>query len=181
MKLSVAAPFFPSFRLLAAVALAMSASLAIPATLFADCWKCAYSNSHPWPSHMCKQMTWEDDWGRGECKEVHYMPGHTRCKLGGLPCMVIIITVAHDQEAISKVMAGESLPADGFHFFVVDGDDAVLMRKCDLTVVARIPHRQIPRLNAESAIATDSALEPRPRAGLVSAAIAMARIWIPWR
>lgn len=78
-------------------------------------------------------------------------------------------------------MAGEPLPADGFHFFVLDGDDAVLLRKCDLSVVARIPHRQIPQQNAEFAIATDSAVEPHPRAGLISAAIAMARIWIPWR
>lgn len=38
MTLSVAAPFFPSLRLLAAVALTVSASLTMPATVLADCW-----------------------------------------------------------------------------------------------------------------------------------------------
>ena len=117
----------------------------------------------------------------GDCKEVHYMPGYTRCELEGLPCFEIS-TAAHDQDAISQVMAGEALPADGFHFFVLDGDDAVIMRKCDLSVVARIPHRQIPQLNTEFAIGTTNwAFEPRPRTGLIAAAISLARIWIPWR
>ncbi|MDE0234294.1 MAG: hypothetical protein OXU69_00680 [Gemmatimonadota bacterium] len=54
-------------------------------------------------------------------------------------------------------MAGEELLADGAHFFVVDGDDAVVMRKCDLSVVARVPGHQIPQLNTEFALATDRA------------------------
>lgn len=58
---------------------------------------------------------------------------------------------------ISDVMAGEELLADGAHFFIVDGDDAVVMRKCDLSVVARIPNHQIPQLDAQFALATDRA------------------------
>ena len=56
-----------------------------------------------------------------------------------------------------RVMAGEDLLADGSHFFVVDGDDAVVMRKCDLTVAARIPHQQIPGFDADLALATNNA------------------------
>ena len=70
---------------------------------------------------------------------------------------MIVVTVENDQEAVSNVMAGEDLLADGNHFFVVDGDDAVVMRKCDLTIVARIPHHQIPRFDPDLALATDHA------------------------
>ena len=75
----------------------------------------------------------------------------------GFNCMLIIVTAENDQEAVSNVMAGEDLLADGAHFFIVDGDDAVVMRKCDLSVVARIPGHQIPHLDTEFVLATDRA------------------------
>ncbi len=37
------------------------------------------------------------------------------------------------------VMGRETLPADGGYFFVVDTEHAVVVRKCDLSLVARIP------------------------------------------
>ncbi len=50
---------------------------------------------------------------------------------------------ATDQQAIEMVMAREMLPADGGHFFVMDGKNAVVMRKCDRSLVARIPLRAL--------------------------------------
>lgn len=110
------------------------------------------------PSHVCEEVDKDGEWGRTECKEVTLSSdGNTKCVRSGFNCLLIIVTAENDQEAVSDVMAGEDLLADGAHFFIVDGDDAVVMRKCDLSVVARIPGHQIPHLDTESALATDRA------------------------
>jgi hypothetical protein len=41
--------------------------------------------------------------------------------------------------AVAKVMRGEMLPPNGNHFFLVSADGATVLRKCDRTVIARIP------------------------------------------
>ena len=47
---------------------------------------------------------------------------------------------ADDVEAVGKVMRGDILPPNGNHFFLVDAAGiATVMRKCDRSVVARIP------------------------------------------
>lgn len=50
----------------------------------------------------------------------------------------IPLDAANDQLAISMVTTGRMLPANGNYFFVMDGDDSVIMRKCDRSLVARI-------------------------------------------
>lgn len=44
-----------------------------------------------------------------------------------------------DQEATAMVVRGDMLPADGNYFFMVEGAYSVVMRKCDGSVVARVP------------------------------------------
>ena len=107
---------------------------------------------------MCTEMDVSFEWGTTECKTITSSSnGNTECDQSGFGCMLIIITGENDQEAVSNVMAGEDLLADGAHFFIVDGDDAVVMRKCNLSVVARIPSHQIPHLDTEFVLATDRA------------------------
>lgn len=158
MRFAITSPFVPFLRPLAVVPLAVAVWLAIPVPTSAwTCWKCGFGGG-PWPSHTCYEIDESFKWGRTECEVIKYSSnGNTRCETSGFYCMIISATMEHDQEAVSNVMAGEALLADGAHFFVVDGDNAVVMRKCDLTVVARIPGHRIPGLEAETVLATDRA------------------------
>ena len=158
MRFAITSPFVPFLRPLAVVPLVVAAWLAIPVPTSAwTCWKCTFGGG-PWPSHMCAEIDESFKWGRTECEVITVSSnGNTECVRDGFYCMLIIITAENDQEAVSNVMAGEELLADGGHFFIVDGDDAVVMRKCDMSVVARIPGHRIPGLDADIALATDRA------------------------
>jgi len=156
MRFAITSPFIPFLRPLAVVPLAVAVWLAIPVPTSAFiCYTCAFSENYPWQSWECVELE-EDGAGTTGCKTVAG-GGHSQCQHGGFACWVIVVTVENDMEAVSNVMAGEDLLADGNHFFVVDGDDAVVMRKCDLTVAARIPHHQIPGFDADLALATNNA------------------------
>ena len=158
MRLAAPSSLVPFLRTLAVVPVAVAVWLASPAPTSAVCYECRWSTHAPWPSWMCAEVDRSFEWGKTECEEpTTSSNGNTECERSGFDCLVIIITAENDQEAISDVMAGEELLADGAHFFIVDGDDAVVMRKCDLSVVARIPNHQIPQLDAELALATDRA------------------------
>ena len=50
----------------------------------------------------------------------------------------IPLDAADDQTAIAMVTTGRMLPANGNYFFVMDGGDRVVMRKCDRSIVARV-------------------------------------------
>ena len=166
MRFAVIPPFVPFLRPLAVVLLATAIWGASPTaaeiwlasptpTSAIPCYGCTWSDKAPWQSWMCYD---EAESGTTGCKEVQVSSdGHTICRKSGFTCFTIIITVENDQEAVSNLTEGEELLADGAHFFVVDGDEAVVMRKCDLSVVARIPNHQIPQLDAELALATDRA------------------------
>ena len=180
MRFPIDSSFVPLRRLLRVVPLTVALLIAVPNASSATCWNCAFSDSHPWPSWMCDEVTESFDWGWSDCVELRSSSSTTSCETFGLLCLTIIITAADDQEALTRVMAGEALRAEDAHFFIVDGDDAVLMRKCDLSVVARTPHRDIRGLDAESAIATVSAPEPSPSGWAITAAIA-SLMRFPWR
>ncbi len=158
MRFAAPSPFVPFLRPLAVVPFAVAAWLSIPAPMSAfDCYTCTFGGG-PWPSHTCVKIDESYKWGMTECEVTTVSSnGNTECDTSGFYCFLIIVTVENDQEAVSNVMAGEELLADGAHFFIVDGDDAVVMRKCDLSVVARIPDHQIPELDAATALATDRA------------------------
>ncbi len=156
MRFAITSPFIPFLRPLAVVPLAVAVWLAVPAPTSAfDCKRCGFSTTYPWPSWECIKLK-KSGAGTTGCKTV-VGGGHSQCQPGGFACWVIVVTAENDQEAVSDVMAGVDLLADGSHFFVVDGEDAVVMRKCDLSVVARIPHRQIPRFDPDLALTTDHA------------------------
>ncbi len=53
---------------------------------------------------------------------------------------------ASDERATRMVLAGEMLPGDGDYFFVVDQGEAVVVRKCGNTVVARVPMENVGRI-----------------------------------
>lgn len=157
MRFTVTSPFVPFLRPLAVVPLAVAVWLAIPApTTAIECYTCEFSDEYPWPSWECAVQRTDGGWGKTECNTV-VGGGHSECQKSGMVCQVFIIIVENDQEAVSNVMAGEELLADGAHFYVLDGDDAVVMRKCDLSIVARIPHHRIPGLDTDFALATDRA------------------------
>ena len=106
------------------------------------CGRCAWSDDSPWPSTECRAgmpatpnfpdrfcVTWDGPGGTEFCR-------YHRKK----SCSEIQHSLALDLEAVGKVMGGGVLPPSGNHFFLVDADGAAtVMRKCDHSVVARIP------------------------------------------
>ncbi len=102
---------------------------------FPDCVHCAWSEypGSEWPSTMCVF----DYWGHGECSQIGNAQQHRCRSWGGCPSSAM--GAASDEEAVRMVMHGETLPGDGGHFFVADGDEIVVMRKCDNSHVARLP------------------------------------------
>lgn len=66
----------------------------------------------------------------------------TEENLAAMPLEDILddVPVEDDVMAIAKVIRGEMLPPNGNHFFLVSADGAAsILRKCDRTVIARIP------------------------------------------
>ncbi len=97
---------------------------------------------------VCGPSSFDED--SSKCKGAH--GGSADCAQQGTPddhwCQAHggdcdTGAAATDQQAIEMVMAREMLPADGGHFFVMDGENAVVMRKCDRSLIARIPLRAL--------------------------------------
>lgn len=94
-----------------------------------------------------------------DCIESPFAPGSTvcafefegyqNCETTGTPLYHVCsgyggpcdpeTTEEADQEATTMVLRGEMLPANGNYFFMLEGRYAVVMRKCDRSVVARVP------------------------------------------
>ena len=129
-------------RPIAVLPLIVGGLLASPALGTAQCWTCGWSELGPWPNHMCKG----GGSGAENCAQEGRSHDHS-CETDGGPCEDELFA-ASEQEAIDKVMAGEMLLASGRYFFVADGDETVVVRKCNRVVVARIPG-EVPRQSEE--------------------------------
>ena len=136
----------PQMGTLAAVLLLVGMLLgALPGTGYAQtvtigtCWVCEFSSfpDSEWPSWMCAGKLK----GKAKCKQWGNKHQHF-CDAHGASCDVEA-SATSDQLAVSQVVGGEMLPAYGNYFFLVDGEDSVLMRKCDRSIVARIPNRSV--------------------------------------
>lgn len=121
------------FPLLAVAVVAVASWPERAAAQIGDCMHCDWSPFGPWPSQICvgDYVGWENCSQQGN-NDYHW------CRPYGDPCE-ILLDDAGEQLAISMVMAEEMLPADGDYFFVLDGQERVVMRKCDGTLVARVP------------------------------------------
>lgn len=97
-----------------------------------ECWGCGWSDEKQWPSIKC----YEDAGDRADC-ETRGGPV-TTCHPDEEECEAWA-SAATDEEAIKMIRKGYSLPADGGYFFVSQDAVALVMRKCDLSLVARIP------------------------------------------
>ena len=104
------------------------------------CGRCTWSDDGPWPSIECRAgMPAVPNYPDAFCVTRDGAGGTEWCdydrKKG---CDEIAL--ADDVEAVGKVMRGDILPPNGNHFFLVDAAGiATVMRKCDRSVVARIP------------------------------------------
>lgn len=103
----------------------------------AQCYVCRWNTE--WPFPHCAAV--ED--GRSGCTQPDGVDPDRGpwqgCETGGDACEdVWAMDASTDRKAITTVMAGDMLAADTGYFFVVDGSDKVLRRKCSGVFVARI-------------------------------------------
>ena len=135
----------PVLLAIAGVPLLAGTLLAVSPTPSAaqDCWTCDFNWATTY--HECNR--YGTGQGRGDCKDPS-LPFHY-CLMSGTIC-VRQTTAATDEQAVSKVIGGDMLPADGAYFFVMDGAEAVVMRKCDQSLVARVPGQLLARADRES-------------------------------
>ncbi len=110
-----------------------------------DCWTCDFNWATTY--HECNR--YGAGQGRGDCKDPS-LPFHY-CLMSGTIC-VRQTTAATDEQAVSKVIGGDMLPAGGAYFFVMDGAEAIVMRKCDQSLVARVPRQLLARADRESQV-----------------------------
>ncbi len=98
------------------------------------CWVCGWSDEKPWPSQKCYEGS------RGGTTNCETWGGPvTTCHRSGGDCEDTMADAATDQQAIEMIKRGEMLPPDGGYFFVTEEEMTLVVRKCDLSLVARIP------------------------------------------
>ena len=103
-----------------------------------ECMHCEFSPFGGWPSTICVF----DDSGWNECEQVGRAGDHD-CNPSGGGCGTSSASAESDAQAVHMVIRGETLPADGNYFFVVDEGYKAVMRKCDNAVVARVSMTQM--------------------------------------
>ena len=112
-----------------------------------DCHKCGWSDEKPWPSLKC----YEDDGGdAAKCKTIGGPT--TTCKKSGGPCAPAMADGKSAQRAIDMVRKGHMLPPDGGYFFVSEDTTTLVVRKCDLSLVAKIPALGVARAGVRVAL-----------------------------
>lgn len=103
----------------------------------AQCYTCRYSPKWPFP-HCAVVEDGLSDCIQPEGEDPDRGP-YQGCESRGDECEdVWAMDESTDREAITTVMEGDMLAADTGYFFVVDGSDKVLRRKCGGAFVARI-------------------------------------------
>ena len=99
-----------------------------------DCWKCGWSDVKAWPSLKCYKSA------KGSAADCTTTGGPTtECQKSGGACTPTMADAATDQQAIEMVRKGQVLPPDGDYFFVSEAEATLILRKCDLSLVATIP------------------------------------------
>ena len=98
-----------------------------------ECWTCGWSDVKPWPSNKC----YKAKGGTADCTTVG--GPITECRRSGGACTSTLADAATDQQTVEMVKRGDMLPPLGGYFFVSEGDVTLVVKKCDLSVVAKIP------------------------------------------
>ncbi|MDE2751789.1 MAG: hypothetical protein OXI83_04360 [Gemmatimonadota bacterium] len=103
----------------------------------AQCYRCGWSDEWPFPHCAPVEDGWSDCIQPGG--EDPDQGSWQACDTGGDACEdVWAMDASTDRKAITTVMEGDMLAADTGYFFIVDGSDKVLRRKCSGAFVARI-------------------------------------------
>ncbi len=98
-----------------------------------QCWTCGWSDEKQWPSLKCYESS------RGGLSECNTVGGPvTSCRPEGSRCEATT-AAATDQEVLEAIQRGETLPPDGDYFYLTVGEDALVIRKCDLSPVGLVP------------------------------------------
>ena len=89
---------------------------------------------------MCQGAEEGTEGTRDDCGQGMGGGGHCGCRAyGDEDCEWLASAPAESEEAVmAAVKAGEMLKSDGRYYFVANGRTAVLRRKCDHSLVARI-------------------------------------------
>lgn len=108
----------------------------LPAMAAAQCWHCEGSIFGGEGNTICVG----GGSGSSYCGQVGDEDEHICVRFDEDDCEddLFAMDSASDREAVDMIMAGEMLAANAGYYFVVDGEDKVLRRKCGNSLVARV-------------------------------------------